>query len=65
VRQQRLQVAVLQRQQALEDILQIRPRIVLVEFCRLNLFPAVEGSESSAKLDWAALSTDLQESPNG
>jgi hypothetical protein len=29
------------------------------------LFPAVEGSESSAKLDWAPLSTDLQESPNG
>jgi type VI secretion system secreted protein VgrG len=30
-----------------------------------NLFPAVEGGESSAKLDWAPLSTDLQESPNG
>jgi len=29
------------------------------------LFPAVEGSESSAKLDWAPLSTDLQEAPNG
>jgi hypothetical protein len=32
---------------------------------QINLFPAVEGGESSAKLDWAALSTDLQESPNG
>jgi hypothetical protein len=32
---------------------------------QINLFPAVEGGESSAKLDWAPLSTDLQESPNG
>jgi deoxyribodipyrimidine photo-lyase len=31
----------------------------------INLFPAVEGGESSAKLDWAPRSTDLQESPNG
>ena len=31
----------------------------------LILFLAVEGSESSVKLDWAALSTALQESPNG
>jgi RNA-directed DNA polymerase len=32
---------------------------------QINLFPAVEGGESSAKLDWAPRSTDLQESPNG
>jgi len=32
---------------------------------RFNLFPAVEGSESLPKLDWAPLSTDMQESPNG
>ncbi len=32
---------------------------------KVILFPAVEGGESSAKLDWAPRSTDLQESPNG
>ena len=34
-------------------------------WCQMNLFPAFESGKSSAKLDWAPLSTDLQGSPNG
>jgi hypothetical protein len=36
VRQQQLEVAVLQRGQALEHVLEIGPGVVAVEFCRLD-----------------------------
>jgi hypothetical protein len=47
MRQQRLQVAVLQRRQTLEDVLQISPRIVPIELGRLDQAEHHSGSLSS------------------